>query len=293
MSEPLFIPLMLGALLAALQCKVEPGRMRWAIMTGVLGGLAALTRGNGFLVALALAATVWGRPWRSWRSARAPAIIAAVTALVVAPWVIRDALVLHAFVPVTTETGYELIGTYNSNAANDRRYPADFRSPGVVPEANRVMTGLPRLSEAQTSSKLTSMALDYIDAHPAYVLKVVFWDTIRLLDLAGRDESHIADASIGIGPRFSDLGLFSFWLVGLLALGSLLTRQARRVPAAVWLSCAVIVVTTVTSIGNSRYRRPLEPVFVVLAALALTRLWELARGREGSVAGIRLGRAAQ
>ena len=80
MSESLFIPLMLGAVLTALVYRDAPRPRRWAILTGVLVGCAALTRANGVLLVLPIWFLVWHeRPRISWRSVLGPAVVLLVT----------------------------------------------------------------------------------------------------------------------------------------------------------------------------------------------------------------------
>src|SRR5205085_2687380 len=48
-SEALFVPLVLAAVLTALKARDAQRQYRWVIATGVLLGLAALTRTNGLI----------------------------------------------------------------------------------------------------------------------------------------------------------------------------------------------------------------------------------------------------
>src|SRR6266540_937570 len=58
LSESLFLPLMLGAVLVVLEYR-DDRRLRWALLAGVLCGLAALTRTNGVLLVVAAGLGVW------------------------------------------------------------------------------------------------------------------------------------------------------------------------------------------------------------------------------------------
>ena len=59
MSESLYIPLVLGAVLAALAARGSEHRWRYALLTGLLVGLAALTRANGLFVLVPIAFLAW------------------------------------------------------------------------------------------------------------------------------------------------------------------------------------------------------------------------------------------
>src|SRR5204863_9241985 len=103
-------------------------------------GVALLTRPNGALLLLPLCLALW-RPHLRVRSLVAPAAIVAVAVLVVAPWTVRNARVMHAFVPVSTQVGYTLAGTYNDASRADSSQPALWREAehGASPEYARLV----------------------------------------------------------------------------------------------------------------------------------------------------------
>ena len=72
------------------------------------------------LALIAVGAAAVARPARR--------LLVAVALLVVAPWTIRNAVELRAFVPVTTQFGSALAGTYNDEARTDRENPASWRT---------------------------------------------------------------------------------------------------------------------------------------------------------------------
>ena len=67
MSEPLFVLCMLGAVAAAL----KRGGYRWAVLAGVLAGLAILGRANAVILLAPLAFAVWKRRARLRSAGRA------------------------------------------------------------------------------------------------------------------------------------------------------------------------------------------------------------------------------
>ena len=103
-SEPLYAALETAAMAAALRARRERHHpLGWALATGALGGAAALTRPAGLVLlpALALVALPRARAGRARLGAALAVVLAGVA--VVTPWTVRNARVLHAFVPVSTE----------------------------------------------------------------------------------------------------------------------------------------------------------------------------------------------
>jgi 4-amino-4-deoxy-L-arabinose transferase-like glycosyltransferase len=118
MSESLLVPLMLAAVNCALRYRTNPSLRRWVVLAGLFAGLAALTRANGFVTGIALAFVVrTGRPRFSRGALATPAILLAVMVLTITPWTVRNGFAEHAFVPVSTELGPTLGGTYNEKSA--------------------------------------------------------------------------------------------------------------------------------------------------------------------------------
>jgi 4-amino-4-deoxy-L-arabinose transferase-like glycosyltransferase len=278
MSESLYIPLGLAAVLAALVHRGSSHRLRWAIAAGVLAALAALTRATMLALVVPILFLVWdARPLLSWPALRAPlaALIAAVLTLI--PWTVRNEAVLHSFVPVSTETGYALVGTYNSEAQRRSDYPALWLPP--IYEAARVRAVARGRNEAQLSDTLTGWAVDYAKAHPGSVAKVSWWSSLRLLNLTGTRFERWIEPTWGYDANLASLSVYSFWVVGTLALLGILTVGARRAPWAFWLCPISVLLPTVVVVGATRYRSPADPFVVMLAALAIAELSRRLAGR--------------
>ena len=273
MSEPLFAALLLGALTAAIAHRRSAHRLRWPLLAGVLGGLAILTRANGMILLVPLALAVWdARPRWSRRALAPPAALVAVAVLTVAPWTIRNAEVLHAFVPVSTQLGTSLAGTYNDVARTDREHPGAWRSLRRVPQYQYLTAPAPwrRIGEAPLERELRGVALRYAGDHPAYVAEVAFWNTRRGLDLAGLSWSRHTYSTVSVAPGWADAGVVAFWLVAALALAGALTRTGRRTPLHVWLVPALLYLSVVfLAFETPRYRSGIDPFVVMLAAVAL------------------------
>jgi 4-amino-4-deoxy-L-arabinose transferase-like glycosyltransferase len=276
MSESLFIVLVLAAVLSALQARDSEHGWRWAALSGALIGLGALTRGNGLALVVPVAFLVWvGRPRLRRRAVVAPIAVVGATVLTLAPWTVRNLVEYHELVPITTETGYVTSGTYNGYAQRRHDFPALWLVP--VAQIRQVLGRHPGINEAQLSDRLNRMALDYVDAHPAYVLKALWWNTLRLLNLTGTRFELWEAPYDGYQKWLVSLSVYVFWAAALLAMGGVLTGSARRAPPALWACPIVILLSTVFFQGSTRYRSPADPFVIMLAALALVAVWERLR----------------
>jgi hypothetical protein len=92
--------------------------------------------------------------------------------------------VFDTFVPVSTQLGTALAGTYNDAARTDREHPASWRSLRRVPDYQYLVRRWHEIPEPVLDTKLRAAALRYAADHPAYVGEVAFWNTARALDLA-------------------------------------------------------------------------------------------------------------
>jgi 4-amino-4-deoxy-L-arabinose transferase-like glycosyltransferase len=279
MSEPLFVALMLGALAAVVHCRRSRHRWRWLLLTGVLAGLASLTRANGLILLLPLAFAVWDlRPRWSLRALAPPAALVVVALLTVSPWTIRNAVELDAFVPVSTQLGSALAGTYNDEARNDRENPASWRNLKRVPGYQHLYDQAGSIPEASLERTLRERAFRYIADHPLYVAEVAFWTTRRMLDLAGIDWARHTASTISVERSWADAGIICFWIFAPLALGGAFTRRARQAPAYFWAFPVLMYLSVVFLVVETpRYRSAIDPFIVLLAALAVTELLSRAR----------------
>jgi 4-amino-4-deoxy-L-arabinose transferase-like glycosyltransferase len=268
MSEPLFDAFMLASLAAALAYRRSPHRYRWAVLSGVLGGLAALTRANALILLIPLAIAVWnGRPWRSRAAIGPPLALLVAAALTIAPWTIRNAVELHAFVPVSTQLGSAMAGTYNDVARADTQNPAAWQGIKHVPEFGNLMRRIHDIPEAKLEHELRVTSERYIREHPTYVAKVGWWNTRRMLDLAGERRYRATAATITIAHKWADRGVLCFWIVGALALMGVAIGAARGTPWFVWALPVLMFLSVVFLVVETpRYRTPIDPFLILLAA---------------------------
>lgn len=279
-SETLFVVLVLGSLCAALEHRrrASGSGRRWLALAGALAGLAALTRTNGLVLLLPVVLLAWPPGGEAGGARRRPrlasaAVVLACALLVVAPWTVRNAVLLGHFVPVSTETGGTLVGTYNPTSRAERRPPANWLVLSAIPLYSVLNAEQRALPEVAVDDGLRADALRFAAQHPGYVPEVLGWNTLRLLDLTGAKRVRFGAATIGVPGGAALLGAHLFHVLLALALIGALLPAARRAPRALWLAPALIYLSAaIVTSETPRFRAGLEPFVVLLAALALDRI---------------------
>lgn len=271
MSEAVALPLEAAALLAAVYYR-RTGRMRWAVGSGAALGLLVLDRTSLAVLVVPVGLLLF-RHRPSWRRlAPLGALLLAATA-VVTPWLVRDRVVLHHWVPVTTQSGYVLSGTYNATSAADPRHPAAWRPANLDPATSAVIRHHPHADEVQLDGLLQSAATRYLTSHPGYFGTVVVQNSLRLFDLQSPAQVRTETTSeYGYSGTWGDLEFLGGIAVLALALAGAVTRQGRRVPVAYLVAPLLLWVSTVVLQAVPRFRAVIDPFLLQLAALALLAL---------------------
>jgi 4-amino-4-deoxy-L-arabinose transferase-like glycosyltransferase len=248
-------------------------RRRSLVVLGVVAGLAALTRGEGLLFPLIVLGMWWvGRGRRA--ALRDTAAVAAVMVLTIAPWTIRNAVVMHGFVPVATNASATLWSGHNDRADG-----------GPVYHSAAELAALSGLSEVDASTKVRNDAIHWAVSHPLRELGLI---PLKLNALA-RGDSEVVSTWIDatgqrpLGVRAAALAsgladLSSYALIAALLLSvALFGRSLWRVPAmrgVLLFLAAAIPLYGFVYYGNVRYRIPLEPLMLLVVAPAAVWAWE-------------------
>jgi hypothetical protein len=294
-AENMIVALELAAAWAALRARHSSRPLAWLAGAGALTGLATLTHQNAILLLIPLAVAAAGALRVTAGGARAVsatasrrrlaggiAVLIAATVVVIAPWTIRNANELHAFVPVSTETGITLVGTYNRESARDASVPYKWRFVIKLPEDRALLRHVGRLDEVALSDRLQSQAFGYISAHPSAPLQAGYHNLLRMLELEGSDAWHASAAAVGLSVDTARRGVIGFWIVAVLALLGLLTRAARSVPRWLWGFPALMALSVVfVNVETPRFREPVDPFLLLLAACALGSVFSRAGGAVG------------
>jgi 4-amino-4-deoxy-L-arabinose transferase-like glycosyltransferase len=289
-AENLLTPLVLASLYAVLRARRaswSPARYGWVAGAGVLTGLTTLTHENGVLILVGLIPAVWtARPRLRPKALAAPALLVALTALVILPWTIRNAVVMHTFIPVSDETGITLVGTYNVASAANTQVPYKWRIFYGIPHEGALIHGESHMTEPQLGAKLQSQAIHYIEHHPVSLLQVLYHNTRRLFELEGTFAWKASAAAVSLTTEVARTGVISFYVLCLLAIAALATRRARSAPRWVWVIPFLLALSVVmVNVETPRFREPVDPFLILLAAAGLSVAvdWVIARLRRTPV----------
>lgn len=267
-SEHLFGLLLVAGLLWA--AKSATGGWRWAILAGMAGGSAVLTRGEGvfYLPVLAVlsAAGPRGRGWRRWWR---PVVVLGVSVMVVTPWIVRNRATFGSHVGLSTSAGLNLYLAHHADGYGWRD-PED--------------TALAGLDEAGAHQAGRRLAWAFVQAHPAALAGSVARGTFELF----RPSAYAASWSLAQPRPFASAPYGQRDLFGLPVLrgalavsyGMLAGLALYTVASAGWRGpkwgrclCAVIALNwlcyAVVFWSQPRYRYVSELMICLLAAPTL------------------------
>lgn len=266
-AENLFTVLVLAVTWSALRAIRSITPYRWIALTGLLAGLAILTHQDGIVLLLPLAIATL----QAGRGVVGLGVLVLVAFVTLLPWLVRDEATMHQFVPVSDETGVTLVGTYNPAWAAYKPVPYKWRPYYTIPHERTLIRESRHLTEPQLSKRLQTQAFDYIDAHPLAPLEVTYHNSLRLLELEGSFAWQASAKAIDLPIDTARIGVISFWLLCAFAIAGLFTRHVRTsdgwlwlIPVLLWLSVALVNAET------PRFREPIDPFLILLAACALT-----------------------
>jgi 4-amino-4-deoxy-L-arabinose transferase-like glycosyltransferase len=255
--------------LAALRMERNPNLRSW-VLFGLLSGVGGLTDPIIMSVAPALGAWAWLRRYRSGGRWLAPGLAAVLAvSAVVSPWFVRNYRTFHKVIPFRSCLGLEL---YCGNNADSWHWGP----PGYHPSDNDgEWQQYQQLKEIGYTEKKMQQGLAFISAHRGlYVVQtlrriVYFWTGFWSFS-----HRYLAEEPDDPGNMLLSI------LTTVLALMGLWRAFRLRLPSAVPFLLAFLLfpITYYLTHPEDYYRRPLDPLFVVLAAFALLA-WKHARKR--------------
>lgn len=221
---------------------------------------------------LAVAAWTAGAAWR-----RTIAVVVAASCLYAAfisPWWIRNATVLHTFVPFTTSSAMNL---HLGNNRNNPNVGIDW-AQDAEPDVAAAINALP--DELARQHAYAKAARDYIESNPMTFVRAAALKFLRFWNV-------VPNASEYRSRFYAIISVASFGSVLVLALVGALRQWRRwRILAPIYLIIGYFTFIHIVTIASLRYRFPVEPLLIVMAAEPLAALIAAARGRLARGAGM-------
>ncbi|MFL5780522.1 MAG: ArnT family glycosyltransferase [Thermoleophilaceae bacterium] len=279
MSESLYGLTIAATILAAIWFAEAPS-VRRAALLGAAIGLATLTRAEALaLVVLLVPFAVWRAPAGRIKLAGA-AVLA--TAVVVAPWCVRNTIEFHRPVGVSTGDGGVLAGANN----RDAYYGAQAGAWNLGGLALARSARVDRFDDAALSARLRRKGLDYAGDHAGRLVPVVGLRVLRTWSLWPLDPSEKVAYNAFVSGRDMTAEwatLIMGWVVMALAIAGAVALRRRGI-ALLPLVAPLVLVTVVSalSFGDVRFREAADVSLVLLAAAALP--WALRGGAGASAA---------
>ncbi len=269
LSEPLFDFLLVASFASLYWWQSRGCRLDWtfAVTCGLFAAATYVKATLLFLPPILMAAAVFGDRLDMRRTIGILVAATALHAACLTPWWVRNQLLFNHFVAFTTGSAQNLyLGNNPRNFDGGIRWGADV-DPAVVARIRAIP------DEVERQKAFIAEAKRYIVAHPAAFIRLMGMKFLRFWNVVPN-----ADAYEGVA--FKLISVLSFGPVLLLAIVGAFQRWtlfSRLLP--IYLLIAFFTLLHVVTIASLRYRLPLEPFLIVLAAEPLCRVITFGRTR--------------
>ncbi|MDA0658424.1 MAG: glycosyltransferase family 39 protein [Planctomycetota bacterium] len=279
LSESLFCPFMLACILAwvkSLRATTSRTRCTWSFISGVLSGLATLTRPSWLLFTpcVGIVMFICGNDRRvRWAS---NVFMFTGMILVMAPWWVRNYNVAGRFVATTLQVGASLYDGWNpeANGASDMEFVPQF-----VEEQRRSDSHTPPaagLFEDRLDKSMQRAALEWAGQNPGKVLRLMGVKFLRTWSPWPHAE-ELQSGWLRWGIALSYLPLIGCGLCGALRYGNRGWDYALCLFPAFYFSGLHMIF-----VGSLRYRQPPLLLLIVLAAAVIVEWLFMAMASAGT-----------
>jgi 4-amino-4-deoxy-L-arabinose transferase-like glycosyltransferase len=257
-TETLFLFLFVGAV-AALFHHFHTRKNIYLLVAGGALGLATLTRATSFPLLFLLLLYFLERYRPRLAGFKAWVILVITTLVVILPWSIRNTMIHGTFVPLSTQSGLSLWRAVGPGAdpMGDNRYAPSPAIPTTV------------RTEVEWDAHLRDAAIREIREEPMRFLRNLPLQFVWMWHLS----PHFGSRETR-GEKFGEL-LFLLFYYPLLILamgGFYLTRHSWRRLLPCYLIFVNFTVIHVVFVTAGRYRLPVIPFFIILAAVMILSL---------------------
>ncbi len=263
LSEAPFAPLMLlnlGWIIVALRAETPSRRLTFAALSGVVFGVAILTRPSWLMFpffAAPIGLVFYEARPRQWVVYAVAAIAAAA---VMAPWWVRNYQVIGQFVPTTLQVGASLYDGISPTAtgASDMRFVNDFETQLQKIEAEAAQP-LPGTHESRRDAMMKQAAIDWARQNPGTVLQLAAIKCWRYWTPLGNNEEMSGKMALVVAA-----GYLPIVVTGLLAT----FLYARRLWIYFLLALPIFYfcLLHMVFVSSIRYRQPPMLALAILSA---------------------------
>jgi hypothetical protein len=247
--------------------------LRNGVWFALAGALAALSRAELLLYMPIIGAVALLKVWLPWMErARIYAVMGLVCLVALAPWVIRNNLVMKNRVTLSDGAGTVLV-----QANCDRTYYGDEHGDHIggwyLYCGSRTQPYGPNgelLDESQRDVVVRKQAMEYISSHVGRLVTVVvparvgrMWSVYQPID---QMRTEIVERRPAL-PSW--IGFWQYVFLMPFVFAGIVIQWRRREPVLVLLLWAALVTfTAATAFGNLRYRTAAEITVVMFAAIS-------------------------
>ncbi|HEX6311692.1 MAG TPA: glycosyltransferase family 39 protein [Acidimicrobiia bacterium] len=273
LTETLFNFLVMAAFLVLVAGSWRERQLGWKRLAlfGVVLGLSALVRpiSLAFLPLLLLVWMLGGWGWH--RALRQLGVVVVGAVVVIAPWTVRNIVVMNSPVVISTNIGDNLCMSRHPDANGAFQLDSPCFQE-VDPDAER-----PEF-EIERNSRATRKAIEYLVEHPIDEVRLIFWRAFWTLqhDHDGLDAAESYRATPFVPDRWravlettADGYFFATLVLGLLAVGAFWREPRRRF---FLLAMASMAAQPLVFFGDVRFHVPVLPFLALGTAVTLVRL---------------------
>jgi hypothetical protein len=270
LSEGVMLALLALVLLGVVRARSAPDEksaMRWWVTVSFAMAAAVMTRSEMVLLfVLLVVPAAWSSGDRRHRLRRL-AVVGACTVAVVGAWTVRNLIALDGFVPLTNNSGTALAGS-NCDAVYHGPQIGGWRLD-CVPEGDYLGLGEVEVARINRDAGLTYIG-DHVGDLPVVVAARLgrtfgVWDVERTVFLGSLED---------VDHDWLWAAWYGWVLVAPLAVAGAFVLRRRG--GDLWPLVApvvMVVVVTVSTYGNLRFRVAAEPSAAVLSAYAIVAAW--------------------
>ena len=239
-----------------------------ALGAGLFLGLATLSR--SVILAFFPLALLWLSivHWKNkWKAGKIGLFFLLGLLLVMTPWILRNWLVLGAFVPTTTDGGEVFYVGNNEKTLGD---PRGFYFPKEI-------DSLRRLGEVEYNKRMYQMGLTFIRNNPEEFLLLMgnkfcrFWRLWPHVQFVGKRNALIY--------FLTNIFVFPLTILGLV-LGWKYRREWQKKFLLIYFLAIYYTMVHMVYIATMRYREPLAPFFLIFASYTIWSFWQKRRQDE-------------